>query len=90
MPDRPRPSGDLPGQITVAAVVAVIACCALPLLVAAGLFTFAGVALRSLAPISAGGALAAWLVLHAIRNARRRQPLATTPSGATRPSGGAE
>lgn len=34
-----RSSGDLTGKITIAAVVAAIACCGIPLLIAAGVVT---------------------------------------------------
>lgn len=67
-----RPSGDLTGTITIAAVVAAIACCAIPLLIAAGVVTASGLALGSWALGGLGAALAVWLVVQAVRRARQR------------------
>jgi hypothetical protein len=69
---------DPSSKVTVAAVVAAIACCGVPLLVAAGLLTTAGVALRNLAIIGGGVGLLAWLVLRAARHAQRQNPEART------------
>lgn len=79
MPDHHRPSGDLTGKVTVAAVIAALACCAIPLLITAGVITSAGVALRNLAVIGLGSTLAAWLVVRAVRSTRQRQGLEAAP-----------
>lgn len=73
MPPPDRPRGDVTGKLTVAAVVAAIACCGIPLLVAAGLLTSTGVALRNLALVGLGAALAAWLVIRVARRVRTQQ-----------------
>lgn len=76
-----RPSGDLTGKITIAAVVAAIACCGIPLLIAAGVVTASGLALGSWAFGGLGAALGIWLV---VRIARRLRTQKSTPAHSPR------
>ncbi|MEX0659564.1 MAG: hypothetical protein WD080_10560 [Egibacteraceae bacterium] len=62
-------AGELAGKTALAAVAAAIACCGIPLLIAAGLTAAAGVALGSLTLIAAAAALLAWVVVRAVRQA---------------------
>lgn len=58
--------------MTVAAVLAAVVCCAVPLLVAAAVVASAGVLLRNLALVGAGLLLVGWPVARAIERLRRR------------------
>lgn len=69
---RPRPTNLATGVL---AALAVVACCALPLLVSAGLLTGAGAVLRSPYLLFAGLAAAAGAAGHARRRQRRRRGL---------------
>lgn len=60
-------------DITLAAVVAAVVCCAVPLLVAAGLLSSAGVLLDRPLLSALGVAVLAWALLRAGRRLRARQ-----------------
>lgn len=68
-----RPSGDLTGKITIAAVIAAIACCGIPLLIAAGVLTTSGVAVGSWVLAGLGLAVGMWLVVRIARRLRAQQ-----------------
>lgn len=59
--------------LTVAAVVGVLVCCAVPLLVAAGVLTSAGVLFDNLLVIALGAGVLGWAVTRAVRTIRARE-----------------
>ncbi|MGI8873152.1 MAG: hypothetical protein ACR2KP_02265 [Egibacteraceae bacterium] len=69
MPQPDRPRGHVTGRVTIAVVVAAIACCGIPLLVAAGLLTTTGLGLRNPVLVGGGVAVAAWLIVRVARRA---------------------
>lgn len=70
---KPEGSGDpATTDVTVGIVVAVIACCALPLLVAVGVLTSAGVAFNNLLLIALGAGVLGWAITRIVRTLRAR------------------
>lgn len=69
----PRNSPGLGGPLAAAgAVVAMVACCALPALIAAGALTAVGAALRSWGPIAAAALLVLGVVVYVSRRRTHR------------------
>lgn len=72
MTDGPEPRSSLTTGLTVAAVVGVMICCAVPLLVAAGLLASAGVLFDNLLVVALGAGVLGWAVARAVRILRAR------------------
>jgi hypothetical protein len=72
MEDRPESRSSATTGLTVAAVVGVMICCAVPLLVAAGVLASAGVLFDNLLVIALGAGVLGWAVTRAVRTIRAR------------------
>lgn len=83
MTDRPEPRSAVTAALTVAAVVGVMICCAVPLLLAAGLLASAGVLLDNLLIVALGLGVLAWALTRAVR-ARRARDRSADPIDRTR------
>jgi hypothetical protein len=72
MEDRRESRSSATTGLTVAAVVGVMICCAVPLLVAAGVLASAGALFDNLLVIALGGGVLGWAVARAVRTIRAR------------------
>lgn len=72
MTESPEPRSSVTAGLTVAAVVGVMICCAVPLLVAAGVLASAGVLFDNLLIVALGTGVLGWAVTRAIRTLRAR------------------
>lgn len=70
MTKHPEPRDPVSTGMTVAAVVGAIACCAVPLLVAAGVLTAAGAVLRNLLIIAVGAGMLGWAITRVVHTLR--------------------
>lgn len=73
MTDRPEPRNTVTTGLTVAAVVGVMICCAVPLLVAAGVLASAGVLSDNLLIVALGAGVLGWAITRAVRRLRARE-----------------
>lgn len=83
MTDGPEPHSSVTTGLTVAAVVGVMICCAVPLLIAAGLLASAGVLFDNLLIVALGAGVLGWAVTRALRTLRARDR-STEPHERTR------
>lgn len=83
MTKRPQPRDPVTTGVTVAAVVGAMICCAVPLLVAAGVLTSAGVVFQNLLIIALGAGVLGWAITRAVRTLRARDR-STDPTDRTR------
>jgi hypothetical protein len=72
MEDRHEPRSSVTTGLTVAAVVGVMICCAVPLLVAAGVLASAGVLFDNLLVVALAAGVLGWAVTRAVRMVRAR------------------